>query len=49
MPVALGIIRDGGAPTYDEAVHQQLKEVQEKMPCRTLDQFLRSGETWEIK
>lgn len=49
MPVALGIIRDVDAPTYDEAVHQQLKEVQEKMPCRTLDQFLRSGETWEIK
>ena len=49
MPVALGIIRDVEAPTYDEAVHQQLKEVQEKMPCRTLDQFLRSGETWEIK
>ena len=49
MPVALGIIRDVDAPTYDESVHAQLKEVQEKMPCRTLDQFLRSGETWEIK
>ena len=49
MPVALGIIRDVDAPTYDEAVHEQLKEVQEKMPSRTLDQFLRSGETWEIK
>ena len=49
MPVALGIIRDVEAPTYDESVHAQLKEVQEKMPCRTLDQFLRSCETWEIK
>lgn len=49
MPVALGIIRDVDAPTYDQAVHAQLKEVQEKLPSRTLDQFLRSQETWEIK
>ena len=49
MPVALGIIRDVDAPTYDEAVHEQLQEVQAKMPCRTLDEYLRSCETWEIK
>ena len=49
MPVALGIIRDVDAPTYDEAVHEQIKEVQAKMPSRTLDEFLRSCETWEIK
>ena len=49
MPVALGIIRDVEAPTYDESVHQQLEEVQAKMPSRTLNEFLMSGETWEIK
>ena len=49
LPVALGIIRDVDAPTYDEAVHEQLHDVQAKMPARTLSEFLHSCETWEIK
>jgi len=49
MPVALGIIRDVETPTYDESVHQQLADVQAKMPCRTLKEYLLSGETWEMK
>jgi hypothetical protein len=37
------------APAYDEAIHDQIKEVQSKKTQRTLNETLRSGETWEIK
>ena len=49
MPVALGVIRDVDAPTYDEAVHQQIEEVQAKNPIRNLQDYLMSGEIWEVK
>ncbi len=49
FPVALGVIRDVQAPSYDECVYQQIKEVQAKKPIRKLEDFLLSGETWEIK
>jgi len=49
MPVALGIIRDVKAPVYDEDVEKQIEEVQAKNPVRTLNDFLMSGEVWEVK
>jgi len=49
MPLALGIIRDVEAPTYDESVHQQIKDVQAKTPIRKLKDLLMKGEVWEIK
>lgn len=49
FPIALGIIRDVEAPSYEEAVYEQIKEVQAKKPARKLEEFLMSGETWEIK
>ena len=49
MPVALGVIRDVDAPTYDEAVHQQIEEVRAKNPIRSLHDYLMSGEIWEVK
>ena len=49
MPVALGVIRDVDAPTYDEAVHQQIEEVQAKNPIRNLQDYLMSGEIWKVK
>lgn len=49
LPVALGIIRNVEAPAYDEAVEEQIAEVQAKKPQRTLREFLLSCETWEIK
>lgn len=49
MPLALGIIRDVESPTYDEAVHQQIKEVQAKTSIRKLKDLLMKGEVWEIK
>ena len=49
LPVAMGVIRDVDAPSYDESVHQQLEEVKAKKPARTLQETLMSGEIWEIK
>lgn len=49
FPVALGVIRDVAAPTYEESVHAQIAEVQSKKSARKLEEFLLSGETWEIK
>lgn len=49
FPVALGVIRDVEAPCYDEAVHQQIEEVKAKKREHTLEEFLLTGDTWEIK
>jgi len=49
LPVALGVIRDVEAPTYDASVTEQIREVQAKMPARKLEDFLHTLETWEIK
>jgi 2-oxoglutarate ferredoxin oxidoreductase subunit beta len=49
MPIALGVIRDVEAPSYDTAVHQQIEEVKQKSKNHSLSDFLMSGEVWEIK
>ena len=49
MPVALGVIRDVDALTYDEEVEKQIAEVQAKNPVRKLTDFLMKGDIWEIK
>lgn len=49
MPVALGIIRQVEAPVYDQAVEEQIVEVQATNPVRTLNDYLMSGDIWEVK
>ena len=49
LPVALGVIRDVAAPTYDEATEAQIDAVKAKTPVRSLREFLMSGEVWEVK
>lgn len=49
FPIALGVIRDVDAPTYDESVHKQIKEVKAKKADRTLEELLMMGDTWEVK
>ncbi|MDR3193996.1 MAG: 2-oxoacid:ferredoxin oxidoreductase subunit beta [Tannerella sp.] len=49
LPVAMGVIRDVEAPTYDESVARQISEVQTRKPIRKLRELLLSGEVWEIK
>lgn len=49
-PVALGVIREVEAPTYDAAVEEQIQEVQAKRPqVKCLNDFFKTLETWEIK
>ncbi len=49
LPVALGVIRDVDAMVYDQAVEQQIADVQAKQPIRKLSDFLKTLETWEIE
>lgn len=49
LPLAIGVIRDVIAPTYDLEYEKQLLEVQEKNKTRTLCEFLMQGEIWEVK
>jgi len=49
LPIALGVIRDVEAMTYDQAVKEQIEDVKGKKPQRTLKELLLSGDTWEVK
>jgi 2-oxoglutarate ferredoxin oxidoreductase subunit beta len=48
-PVALGIIREVEAPSYDEAIYAQIEEVRKKKKDRSFQELLMLGDTWEIK
>jgi len=47
-PVALGVIRNVKAHTYDEAVKEQVEDVKSKSPIKCVDDLLKSGTTWEV-
>jgi alpha oxoglutarate ferredoxin oxidoreductase, beta subunit len=49
LPMAMGVIRDVEAPTYDEAVHAQIAEVQAKNPTRKLRELFLQQDVWEVK
>lgn len=49
MPLAMGVIRDVAAPSYEAAVAQQIAEVQAKSGKETLQQHLNRIATWEVK
>lgn len=49
FPVALGIIRDVEAPTYNDSVHSQVEEVKAKKPYHNFAELLETNEIWEIK
>lgn len=49
FPVALGVIRDVEAPTYDEAVSTQVEEVKKMKPYHCFAELLKTNNTWEIK
>lgn len=48
LPIALGVIRDVEAESYDQAVNNQIKEVQEKSKVKTFDELLQTLEHWDI-
>jgi len=48
FPVAMGIIRSVDAPVYDQEVTRQIREIQAGRKISTVDELLRSGNTWEV-
>jgi 2-oxoglutarate ferredoxin oxidoreductase subunit beta len=49
FPAALGVIRSVKRQTFDDGVLSQLEYEKENAKFRTVDELLKSGETWEIK
>ena len=49
FPVALGVIRDVEAPTYNEAVWQQIEDVKAKKPYHNFNELLETNDIWEVK
>ncbi len=48
-PVALGVIRDVDAPSYNDLMDESIKETVAKSKFKCLDDILYSGNTWEVK
>ena len=48
FPVALGVIRDVQAPTYDAAVNQQIEEVKTQKPYHNFAEMLETNDIWEV-
>ncbi len=48
LPVALGVIRNVAAETYDAAVNAQIEEVRSKSKAKTFDELTATLEQWEM-
>lgn len=48
LPVALGVIRNVAEETYDQAVNQQIRDVQQKSRIHSFDELVGTLEHWEI-
>ena len=49
FPIALGVIRDVEAPTYDEAVAAQIREVSAQKKYHNFAELLETNDIWEVK
>ena len=49
FPIALGVIRDVEAPTYNDAVTEQIEEVKGKKKYHNFNELLMTNDTWEVK
>lgn len=49
FPVVLGVIRAIDAPTYDDAIHSQIKEIKAQSKIKCMDDLLNSGATWTVE
>lgn len=49
FPVALGVIRDVEAPTYDDAVNRQIEEVSQQKQYHNFSELLETNDIWEVK
>ena len=48
-PVALGVIRDVSAVTYDQSVERQIDKVKKSARFHNMNDLLFSGNTWEVE
>ena len=49
FPVALGVIRDVDAPTYNDAVEAQIAEVSAQKKYHSFAELLETNDIWEVK
>ncbi len=49
FPIALGVIRDVDAPTYDDGVTAQIEEVKAKKSYHSFAELLETNDIWEVK
>ena len=49
FPVALGVIRDVDAPTYDDSVISQIEEVKAAKKYHNFAELLETNDIWEVK
>lgn len=48
LPVALGVIRDVAAPTYDDSVTEQIEEVSKRQSYHNFAELVQTNITWTI-
>jgi 2-oxoglutarate/2-oxoacid ferredoxin oxidoreductase subunit beta len=48
MPIAVGVIRDVEAETYDTAIESQIAEIQAKSKIKTFDDLIATCEQWQM-
>lgn len=49
FPIALGVIRDVEAPSYEMAVHEQIDDISSKKKYHNFKELLLTNDTWEVK
>ncbi len=49
LPLAVGVIRDVEAPTYNDTLDEQVREVRARKGFDTLRDMVLAGNTWEVK
>ena len=49
FPVALGVIRDVEAPTYNDAIEAQIEEISAKKPYHNFTELLETNDIWEVE
>jgi 2-oxoglutarate ferredoxin oxidoreductase subunit beta len=49
FPIALGVIRQVDAPTYNDAVVEQIAEVKAKTKYHSFEELLMTNDIWEVK
>lgn len=47
--MAFGVIRDVEAPTYDQAVNDQIEEVKAKKPYHNFMELLETNDIWTVE